>query len=260
MTPLDQAHAEMQSDPENAILRLRFYERLADSELFLLLESEPENDIAKPIIFPVEGQKFALVFDREERLVEFSKIPTPYISLSGRMIVQMLNGQGIGLGVNLSVAPSSILLPEETLTWLAETLSTQPQETAAKPTAVYAPGSVPETLVRSLDTKLATMAGLAKTAYLAELAYLDAPKGHALAFIDALEPAKPAITEAISEALTFSGIEAGTLDVLFLNASDPICLQLDKVALRFDLPDLQDPQAHTVKAPGSDPDKPPKLR
>jgi len=260
MTPLDQAHAEMQAAPENAVLRLHFYERLADSELFLLLETEPVNDIAKPMIFRVEGGKFALVFDREERMVEFSQTPTPYISLSGRMIVQMLSGQGVGLGVNLSVASSSILLPEDALSWLAETLSTRLTETAAKPTAVHAPASVPETLIRALDTKLATMAGLAKAAYLAEMTYQDAPKGHVIAFVDALEPAKAAITAAISETLTFSGIEAGTLDVLFLNASNPICAQLAKVALRFDLPNLQDPKAHVITAPGSDPDRPPKLR
>ncbi len=260
MTLLDKAHAAMDALPDNDGLRLQFYERLADCELFLLLEAEPVDDIAKPIIFPVEGQKYALVFDREERLVEFSQVPTPYISLSGRMIAQMLNGQGVGLGVNLSVAPSSMLLPETAVTWLAKTLSVAPEETTAKPTAVYAPGSVPEILIRSLDTKLATMAGLAKSAYLAELAYEDAPKGHVIAFIDALEPAKGAITAAISEVLTFSGIEAGTLDVLFLRATDPICAQLTEVALRFDLPDLQDPQAHAIKAPGSDPDKPPKLR
>jgi hypothetical protein len=260
MTPLDQAHAEMEAQPEIDALRLRFYERLADCELFLLLEAEPVGDIAKPIIFPVDDQKFALVFDREERLVEFSKTPTPFISLSGRMIAGMLNGQGIGLGVNLSVAPSSILLPETAVTWLAETLAVKPEQAQARPVAVYAPRSVPEVLVMALDTKLAAMAGVAKVAYLAEVDYDDAPKNHVIAFVEAVEQAQDAITSAVSESLTFSGIEAGTLDVLFLRAADPICAQLAKVALRFDLPDLQDPKAHVIEAPGSNPDKPPKLR
>lgn len=260
MTPLDQAHAEMEAQPEADALRLRFYERLADSELFLLLEAEPENDIAKPIIFPVEDQKFALVFDSEERLVEFSQVPTPFISLSGRMIANMLNGQGIGLGVNLSVAPSSMLLPSDAVTWLADTLAVKPVKAQAKPIAVYAPRSVPEVLITSLDTKLAAMAGVAKAAYLAEVEYQDAPKGHVIVFVEAIDQAQTAITSAVSEALTFSGIEAGTLDVLFLRASDPICAQLAKVALRFDLPELLEPKAQTIEAPGSDPDKPPKLR
>ena len=260
MTPLDKAHAAMDAQPDVDALRLRFYERLADSELFLLLEAEPIDDIAKPIIFPVDDQQFALVFDREERLVAFSQVPTPYISLSGRMIANMLNGKGVGLGVNLSVAPSSMLLPAEAVTWLAETLSTLPEQTQATPIAVYPPSSAPEALIKALDTKLAAMAGVAKAAYLAEVAYQDAPKGHVIAFVDAIEQAQGAITSAVSEALLFSGIEAGTLDVLFLRASDPICAQFAKVALRFDLPELMEPKAQTMEAPGSNPDKPPRLR
>ncbi|MBE9477359.1 MAG: SseB family protein [Proteobacteria bacterium] len=260
MTPLDQAHGAMEAAPDTDALRLGFYERLADSELFLLLEEEPVGDIAKPMIFPVEDQQFALVFDREERLVEFTRTPSPFISLSGRMIATMLNGQGIGLGVNLSVAPSSILLPDTAVTWLAETLAVKPEQAQAKPVAIHAPGALPEGLIRSLDTKLATMAGLAKAAYLAEVDYNDAPRTHVIAFVGAIEQAQDAITSAISEALTFSGVEAGTLDVMFLRASDPICVQFAKVALRFDLPELLEPKARAVEAPGSNPDKPPKLR
>jgi len=260
MTPLDQAHAAMETHPDNDALRLQFYERLADSELFLLLEDEPTDDIAKPIIFPVEDQQFALVFDSEERLVAFSRTPTPFVSLSGRMIAKMLNGQGIGLGVNLSVAPSSILLPDTAVAWLARTLSVKPETAQAKPVAIYAPSAIPEILLTSLDTKLATMAGVAKAAYLAEVAYEDAPKTHVIAFVEAIEQAQDAITTAVSEALTFSGIEAGTLDVMFLRGSDPICAELAKVALRFDLPELLEPKARTIAAPGSNPDKPPKLR
>lgn len=260
MTPLDFAHAEMENHPTDDAMRLRFYERLADSELFLLLEEEPTEDIAKPMIFPVEDQQFALVFDSEDRLVEFAERTAPYVSLSGRMIAQMLNGQGIGMGVNLSVAPSSMLLPSDAVGWFAETLSFEPEQAQAKPTAIYAPKSVPEVLIQSLDTKLAAMAGVAKAAYLAGVDYEGATSGHVIAFIDAIEAAQPAMTSAIAEALTFSGIEAGTLDVLFLRASDPICIQLAKVALRFDLPELMEPKAHVMEAPGSNPDKPPKLR
>ena len=43
-TPLDQAHAAMEAAPEDDAARLRFFERLADSELFILLDKEPEGD------------------------------------------------------------------------------------------------------------------------------------------------------------------------------------------------------------------------
>ena len=40
MTDLDQAHAAMETAPEDDTARLRFYERLADTELFMLLGAE----------------------------------------------------------------------------------------------------------------------------------------------------------------------------------------------------------------------------
>ena len=43
-TPLDQAHAAMDSAPDDDQKRLRFFERLADCELFLLLKDEPLGD------------------------------------------------------------------------------------------------------------------------------------------------------------------------------------------------------------------------
>ena len=41
-TPLDIAHAAMMADESDDAARLRFYERMADVELFLLLEAEPD--------------------------------------------------------------------------------------------------------------------------------------------------------------------------------------------------------------------------
>ncbi|PCH95271.1 MAG: hypothetical protein COB84_06430 [Rhodobacteraceae bacterium] len=260
MTSLDDAHAQMEANSQIDAYRLQFFECLAETEMFLLLEEEPDADVAKPMLFPVEDQEFALVFDTEERLSEFAQSTAPFVSLSGRLIAGMLAGKKIGLGVNLSVAPSSMLLPASAVSWLSDTLAHSATETQAKPQSVAAPKGVPETLITSLDRKLAAMAGVAQMAYLAEFTYADQTKIHVVAFIDALEAAQPAITNAVSEVLTFSGIEVGSLDVLFLRANDPICATLSKVALRFDLPELHQPKARVIEAPGSNPDKPPKLR
>ena len=43
-TPLDLAHAAMEAAPEDDAARLRFYERLADGEVFLLLAGAPEGE------------------------------------------------------------------------------------------------------------------------------------------------------------------------------------------------------------------------
>lgn len=258
MTDLDQAHAAMEAAPEDDAARLRFYERLADTELFMLLGEEAANDQISPELFEIEDQRFTLVFDREERLSQFVGRVAPYAGLPGRALVQMLQGQGIGLALNLEVAPSAMLIPAEAVDWLVQTLQHGPDETEARLTEILAPKGLPEVVVTALDRKLAIAAGMAKFAYLAAAVYDDGARGHVLAFVDAAEDAHRALASAASEALTFSGIEAGTMDVVFVRSTDPLAAHLARVGLRFDLPEPQAPQ--TPGAPGMDPSVPPKLR
>lgn len=258
-TPLDTAHAAMEAAPEDGTLRLRFYDRLAATELFLMLTEEPLGESISPELFDLGDAKFVLGFDREDRLSAFAGRVVPYAALSGRALASMLGGQGIGLALNLEVAPSQILLPPESLSWLVETLGAGPQESEARPAAFHGP-RVPEQLVTALDARLAGAAGLARKAYLAEVVYDDGTRGHLLGMTGTAPGAERALAGAVNEALVFSGLEAGVLDVTFLNDSDPLTADLARVALRFDLPEPEAPRRVPPLAPGSDPDKPPKLR
>lgn len=259
-TPIDAAHAAMEANPTDDGARLKFYERLADAELFLLLEKEPENDRISPEVFEVQDASFVLVFDTVERLAEFVGKPAPYAALSGRMIAQMLAPSGIGLGVNLEVAPSSILIPADAVQWLVETLGNAPDEVEAQIAEFTAPAGLPETLITSLDAKLSTAVGLAQWAYLVGTVQENGVRSHLLGFVGALSDAEGALAKAVSEALTFSGIDAGALDVGFFAKNDPVAAQLARVGLRFDLPEPEAPTEYVQVAPGSDPEKPPKLR
>lgn len=258
-TPLDLAHAAMEAAPEDDATRLRFYERLADSELFLLLEDEAEGGNATPRIFPVQEDNFVLLFDREERLADFTGAPAPYAALSGRVVVEQLTGQGVGLAVNLET-PSAILIPPDAVTWLAETIAHAPAEVEERIAAFHAPSGLPEALIAALDAKLATAQGLADCAFLAATETESGTRGHILAFMDARPGAETALAKAASEALTFSGIEAGALDVGFFRASDAAAGALAKAGLRFDLPEAPEARPVDRPAPGSDPQKPPILR
>ncbi|MEO1537312.1 MAG: SseB family protein [Pseudomonadota bacterium] len=255
MTPLDSAHAAMEGEPDNDGARLQFYERLADAELFLLLTEEITGDRVSPAIFDTSDGRFTLAFDREERLTRFTEGPAPYAALSGRAIAEMLAEQEIGLGLNLGVAPSSFLVPAGALAWLSDTLRARPEEFVERPESIAPPTGLPESLVTGLDAKLASARGLARMAYLVAVTYPGGRPGHMLAFIAPKAGAEGALARAISEALVFSGVEAGTLDVAFFDASDPMAATLTKHGLRFDLPEIATP-----KPPGSDPSKPPKLR
>ncbi|GAA6209608.1 SseB family protein [Cognatishimia sp. WU-CL00825] len=259
-TPLDTAHAAMQGAQGDDAARLRFYERLADAELFLLLTKEVEGESISPEVFEVQDQSFVLVFDTEERLSEFVGKAAPYVALSGRMVAQMLAPSGIGLGVNLDVAPSSILIPAEALGWLVDTLDNAPDEVETRVDAFSAPAGLPEVLITSLDAKLSTAVGLARWAYLVGTTYENGVRSHMLGFVGAVPEAQGALAKAVSEALTFSGIDAGALDVGFFDSSDPVAAQLARVGLRFDLPEPEVAVEHVPIAPGSDPQKPPKLR
>lgn len=258
MTEIDRAHAAMVAAPEDDSARLQFYARLAETEVFLLLGQEAEGDQIMPEIFEADGQRLALIFDREDRLSGFTGRPAPYAGLSGRALVAMIAHQGIGLGLNLDVAPSAMLIPAEAVDWLAGTLENAPEKTEAHLAEITPPVGLPETVVTGLDRKLASAAGLAQSAYLAGATYDSGAKGHVLAFLEATPGAEEALAASAGEALTFSGVAAGMLDVMFLRASDPLAAQLARVGLRFDLPKPASPNAPA--APGMRPDKPPKLR
>ncbi|MFC3058830.1 SseB family protein [Paenirhodobacter populi] len=266
MTPYDRAHAAMEADPENEALRLAVYDRLADAELFLLLEHEPDedNDII-PQVFETEEGDFVLAFDLEERLAAFGDAPAPYAALPGRVIAQHLAGEEIGLGINLGVADSAMLLPPDALEWLTHTLTHSPEYAEARPTAFDAPALPPAVLALLLpafEAKFDQIAGLASHALLGGVTYEGGRRGHVLAFLGTPEAAQPGLAKAIHEALTFSGLEAGEIDVTFLTEDDPAAQVLLDKALVLHLPEAEPEQVQevTLTGPGMDPAKPPILR
>jgi hypothetical protein len=258
-TDLDRAHAIMEAAPEDGAARLGFYHALADSQLFLLLTEEALGDDISPQVCDLDGVAHALAFDSEDRLSEFTGTAAPYAALPGRALSTMLAGAGVGLGLNLDVAPSSILLPPEALGWLSETLGQGGgAETAALPETLSPPRDLPQAVLSALDTKLARATGLAGHACLAGVRYADGAAGHLLIFIGALEGAEATLTRAVSEVLTFSADDVGAFDVGFAEPGSTLAQRVERVGLRFDLPQAK--ASAPRAAPGSDPDKPPKLR
>ena len=106
-TPLDLAHAAMEAAPENDAARLRFYERLADAELFPYADWGTEAAGRADLAGAVRDAGSA-------PLCWSSTARSGWRNLrAGRCLMrrcragcicQMLAGQGIGLGLNLEVA------------------------------------------------------------------------------------------------------------------------------------------------------------
>jgi hypothetical protein len=258
MTPLDTAHADMTEAPEDDDVRLRFYDRLAAAELFVMLEAEAQGQTILPAVFDTEDGRIVLVFDTEERLSSFAGGTVPYAALSGRVLCALLASEQLGIALNPEVAPSSFLIPAEAVSWLAATVSEAPEELEARPARFAAPRHLPEKLVTALSARLAAAAGLARCAWLAAVTYEDGTQGHLLGIAGAEPWAHAALGKTVQEALVFSGLEAGSLDVVFVQDHDLTTAELARVGLRFDLPEPA--VAPAPAAPGMDPDAPPRLR
>lgn len=262
MTPLDQAYAAMvQGDETDA---LRFYQLLADATLFLLLDHEAEGERINPRVFDLPDGPVLLAYDSEDRMAALDQGPVPYAALPGRIIAQHLAGQGVALGLNFGTGVASeTLLPPEALTFLAEKLGAEPAAVQARPVAFHAPANLPDALAEALGFTLGGAGGLAQAALLAGVQYDDGRSGHMLALVEAHPAAHEALARAVAEALAFSGIDAGELDVTFLAGDDPALAALVQVARLFEIPEPaatapDDPRPPA--APGSDPSRPPILR
>ncbi|MDZ4394854.1 SseB family protein [Cypionkella sp.] len=262
MQQLDQAYAAMQTG--DAAAGLRFYRLLADATLFLLLDREAEGERVDPRVFDLPDGPVLLAYDSEERLAVMGGGPSgsglPYAALPGRLIAQQMLGQGLSLGLNFGTgAASEVLLPPEALRWLCEMLEAAPVEVEATPAQFFAPKGLPEALSDALTFTLGGAAGLARAALLAGVRYSDGRLGHMLAVIDARPGAEDALARALGEALVFSGLEAGELDVTFLASADAAVVALARVAVVFEVPEMVVEAAVERAAPGMD-GKPPILR
>lgn len=261
-TPLDRAHARMTASPEDDAARLGYYEALADADLVLWLTAEPGADAAlAPHVVQAGEGPVVLAYDLDERLAEAAGAPVPYAALPGRVIAAQLAGQGVSLGINLGAEAPAFLVPPEALGWLAGMLDRDPAAAQARPVEFRAPGALPEPLVAALEQKLARAGGWAQGALLAAVVYDDGRHGHMLAFVGASASAEPALARAAAEALAFSGIEAGEMDVAFLAAGDPAAARMARVARLFDMTPPEAPARPAAPAaPGTDPARPPRLR
>ena len=244
-TPIDHAHGAMMAAPGDSAAELAFYGQLAGSELYLLLEAPSDGETVEPRVFPLDEGNYVLAYDREARLAEFAGA-APYAALSGRALAGMLAGQGIGVGLNLDVAPSAILLPPGAIDWLAERATT-PVEVIDQPLEIAPPRGVTDGFLQALDSRLAAMAGLGQTAYL-----VSAGDGLLLAFTDVVPGAEPAIAQSMGEILAFLPDAPQRIDVAFPGPGSEMAEVAARQGLRFDLP--------KPSLPGRDPGQPPKLR
>lgn len=259
MSELDDLHGAMARGGEAE--GLAFWRALADAELFLLLEAEPRGEVLAPRVFDLAEGPVLLAFDSEDRLAAFAETPLPYAALPGRVIAQQMAGQGLSLGLNLgSGGASEVILPPEALDWLVAMLDQAPAEERRERVVSFLPPQVPQAVLSALIPALAVLSGTAR-AHLARAVYEGGRQGHLLAVTGARPEDEPRLARAVTEALAFSGLDAGALDLAFLAEGDPALARMAEAALMLEAsPSAAEPAAPARSGPGLDPDRPPILR
>lgn len=250
---LDLAFAQMTQDDAHSA---RFYQILAETPLFLILEVEADGETLTPRVFDLPEGAIVLAFDSEERLGDWTDAALPYAMLPGRVIAQQLAALGLGLGLNFGTV-SQVILPPDAMVWLTEMLDVTPEIMDAHIAEVLPLGPLPDALIAALDMGFA--AGLAQSAYLALVRYASGGQGHIMAFVGAT--AETALTRAVAERLVFSNLEAAALDVTFVDAGSKLAQVLAARGRLLAIPARAAPDAPAPRAaPGSDPDRPPILK
>ena len=255
-TVLDRAHARMIEAGETEPARRGFFAALAAADLCVMLEDEPahDSDRVRPLTVETEAGTVVLAFDGADRLAAFAEGPAAMASLPGRDLATLLAGQGLGLGLNLGVAPSAMLLPPDAMTWLAQTTSVAAEVPVADIAGISPPRDLPPYLTAVLAEVLPHAPGRPRRALLVHAARTDGTGGPLLALIGVAEEARADCGGALAEALSLAGFAEQPLDLVFTDAQTSLTARLAAHALVLDLPEA------APAIPGADPDRPPNLR
>ncbi len=259
MTALDRAHVAMQAGGE--VESLAFWRVFADAEVFVVLEREAVAEVLEPKVFDLSMGRMLLAFDTEERLATISDLPVPYAALPGRVVAGQLAGQGLALGLNLGTgAASETVLPAEAMDWLAQMLTqNEPEEREARIVRLALP-LLPEGVLHALQG-LVPGQGVAA---LAQVEYVGGGWGHVMAFAGIAANDEARMARAVTEALAFSGLDAASLDLVFCAPESTLFGRIANAGqvmrpLMAPMP-VEIPLALAPQGPGTDPNRPPRLK
>lgn len=254
-TALDKAHDAMMAAPDDAGMASKYYGLLASVELFVLLEDEP-GDRFEPQMIEMDGARFVLAFDTDARMGAFCEEPTPYIAMSGRALVEALVGARLGIAVNPGME-RAMFVPMAAVDWMQTRTSEDLSQTQAKIDEISTPDVADVDVLKAIDARLAVFAGAGRSAYLVKARY-GSETAHLMIFAGLPEGAKASVAGSLAEVVRFVAPDLA-LDTIFVEEGAGIIAAASRLGLRFDM-SARPRERGEVKAPGSDPDKPPLLQ
>lgn len=160
-TSLDRAFMQAEVAKDDAAIQ-DFYQVFVNEVFYLLLEGEEdcmshEPDNIRPYFVSLEEEKTALIFDTEERMAQFIDKPSHFVTLTGQALVEMFVHHNVQLGLNLGVAPSSLIIHSDILKTLWQDLMSSTDivdQSDINDITVSPPMLASEVLVKSLHMHL----------------------------------------------------------------------------------------------------------
>ncbi len=251
-TPLESAALLMLQEPETG--RLQFFRLLADTPLLMLLDTEAEGETLSPRVFELQEGPVVLAFEREEDLAALGQGPLPYAELPGRVLAQLLAGEGLGLGLNLgSGLHSEQLFPPSAMVWLTDLLAGSLTAQRGGFDNLTAPDAQAAAVFDAVMASApASWAGQA-----AEARLYARGKGLFLILSGAHEAGQAALAQSVGEALRFAELAGRVVDIAFAEADT-----WPEGGKRFDWPAPRTAAAPLPRraGPGTDPERPPILK
>jgi len=250
----------MSRNPENSDARLNYYGVLADTNLFLLLEQEPSNEILEPKFIQLEGKNFALAFDSEESLSEFYGEAAAFAEVTGRVLAKMLLEEKIGLGINLGVYEGELLLPWEIIEWFVNVLDEAPNLVQNTPKKFLRAEAFPEVLFKALQEKLMPAVGLFDEIWICAVEYNEDETSHLICLMGVQNSAQQAIVKSINEVLSFTNIDLGNIDVAHFSYDDEVCTKIREIGIKLEFPKVNKVKNAARDVKNKAALQPPKLR
>ena len=258
MTPLERSIVMLEATPDDATRFSAVMERLVDAEVFLALEPTISDVEVTPRTVLLNEQEYVAIYDTELRLSEAIGGEAEYLSVSGRALVQMLEGQNTGIALNPGTIAIGYVFELETLRWLALSLDERPSQISDQITQISPPPVLSPKALDALSVKLTAAQGLADFAILVEATSSDKAKNPMLCFVGLMPDTQADLAKLVQEYLQFSEQEGAAWDVSYLARNHIMVEKLLKVGLRFDLPVPE--VVVDRRAPGTVPGQPPILR
>ncbi len=128
MTPLDKAMKSLHEDPDNIEHRNHFYSLFLQTSFFVPTFDEESGDMAKgdgpvedpekalPLIMEADGNNYLMLFDHEDRVVDWAEEGVKCVSLPGYVAIAMAT-EDLHLAMNVGTDYSKQFVPEE-IAWL----------------------------------------------------------------------------------------------------------------------------------------------